>query len=707
MAAGRIIEIRVIMSDESAVAKLKALGLQSDATAAQMSRGFKRTGAGIRSIGTALERTGRMMTGVGLGMAAFGYVAVKSAVTFQTAMERIHTQAGSSQRDVDALTKAVLKLGGSGQVQYGPTDLANALYHIKSVAVGTYPALSKTSVAMNVLRVAAEGAAIGGTSLEDTSTALMGVMFAIRAPVSKAAQVMEMINSTVGAGNLRMSDLTLALGRGVIPAFKQIGLTATDAFAAIALLSDSGVKASSAAAQMGTALHYLVKPSTEADKFLTALHMSSTSMAYDLHQPRGLLVALTDLRTHLQKYAGGLHSVAASEVVSSIFPGGRGRILLTLLQNLDRYSGKLDVIYNKQQKLHEAAQAQAHTLGGQLHIAWAKISTDLTKFGTTLIPIISKYLPPFLHDIEGILKWFTQLSPATKSFLTKLAAGLLIFGPMIWFLGKTVKLYIALRDAFLFIKGAGIAAAVGEGAATGGLVSLAAALDFARLSAVLLLKTMLPLIAAYEAFQQLKGVGSDIQKGKVGKAAEHGGIGGALLGGVIGFVGSGFDPAGAVVGAVAGGAGGAGAGGLSAVIFGPGGVLGGKSSKIPRGGSGRGHLPTSGAQGGLVTSGGIQRFQYGGPVGMDNVPAWLSQGEGVLNRTAMSGIGAQGLGMLNSGMIMPGGQAEPIEITVNSILDGRLVAKAVLRATLNKAARGSSSLVGGALTTGARSVGPG
>jgi hypothetical protein len=109
-----------------------------------------------------------------------------------------------------------------------------------------------------------------------------------------------------------------------------------------------------------------------------------------------------------------------------------------------------------------------------------------------------------------------------------------------------------------------------------------------------------------------------------------------------------------------------------------------------------------GASGGLVTSRGIQGYQMGGVV--DNIPAWLTAGEGVLNRTAMSGIGVGGLNYLNAGGNFNALGGQDINITVNSILDGRVIARSVLRETLRQAARGPASLSGGALATGVGST---
>ena len=80
------------------------------------------------------------MIGV-LAAAAIGAVAVKSAVDFQTQMTKIQTQAGASATQVKQLSTAVLQLAPT--TQQGPMQLAEALYHLKSVGMDNAQAMMR------------------------------------------------------------------------------------------------------------------------------------------------------------------------------------------------------------------------------------------------------------------------------------------------------------------------------------------------------------------------------------------------------------------------------------------------------------------------------------------------------------------------------------------------------------------------------------
>lgn len=105
---------------------------------------------------------------------------------------------------------------------------------------------------------------------------------------------------------------------------------------------------------------------------------------------------------------------------------------------------------------------------------------------------------------------------------------------------------------------------------------------------------------------------------------------------------------------------------------------------------------------GLLATGGQVKPKYlaaGGPSGTDVVPGWLTPGEGVVNTRGMRRLGAAGLDALNAGQGM-GGEVtiNPLPITIT--LDGRVLASQLVHFSQMRAARGSSSLVGGGLMTG-------
>jgi TP901 family phage tail tape measure protein len=384
--------------------------------------GTKEAAAGIREIGAATEETdaanaaaagssGRMAGALGLmarasrvGALAFAAAAAegtKLSINFDKQMEMIHTQAGASQEQVKNLSGEILGMAKSGQYAQTPEELAKGLYHLISVGM---PAAK----ALQALKVASQGAAVGNANLEDTTTALASAWLTGIKGAGDFNHVMALANATVGAGNMRMQDLVTSMGTGVLPAAKAAGLGITDVFSALAILSDEGWKGSSAMAQFATSLHFLTNPTQKAQGALAAMHLSSTSLARDMRSPGGLLAALTDLKKHMEAYSKD--PVKQQQLLGDILPGGRGRVLMVLMNQLDRLGLKQKQIARTTGQFGDDVQKTHETTAFKLHAAWSQVEAELIGVGHSL----QKPLAGLAHFAAVALGWFLKLPSGVK-----------------------------------------------------------------------------------------------------------------------------------------------------------------------------------------------------------------------------------------------------------------------------------------------------
>src|SRR5450756_668555 len=143
-------------------------------------------GRGLTNLGQSMTRAGSTMTrGITMG------------VKFEESMKLIQTQANGSAGDVKFLSAEVLKLGAAGQ--HGPDELANALYHLKSVGMDNVDA-------MNALTASEHLASVGGSDMETTTNAIASAFKTGIKGAQNFNQAAATINATIGAGNLRMDD---------------------------------------------------------------------------------------------------------------------------------------------------------------------------------------------------------------------------------------------------------------------------------------------------------------------------------------------------------------------------------------------------------------------------------------------------------------------------------------------------------------------
>lgn len=373
---------------------LAAAERRAGESGAAVATGAGRSGAAL----TALKRTA---AGLGLALLGVGFEAVKASANFNHEMLRIRTDAGASTHELNNMKKGVLDLAASGQsMGQGPMSLAQGLYHLESLGI-------RGSKALQALKLASQETAISGANLEQTTSALGAAIYVGIKGTGDLNQTMGILNATVGAGNMRFQELVDALGTGVLASAKVAGLSIQDVGSALAVLSDGGQNAASGAAQLATALHFLYAPSSKASDALKSIGLNSTSLAVDMHKPQGLLVALRDLHDHLK----GLTDVQKAQVLSDILPGGRGRVLLTLMEQLDRLQGKYQQINRTAGAFGGSVAMQRKDPQTQLKMQEAALQANLVRLGNVLQPILLPALNAIVSSASDVLKFMTQLPP--------------------------------------------------------------------------------------------------------------------------------------------------------------------------------------------------------------------------------------------------------------------------------------------------------
>lgn len=384
-------------------------------------------GKGAGGFGAAV---GKMAKVGAIGLVALGVTAVKMSNSFQTEMLKIRTEGGATSKEFRTMRQGVLNLAASGKsLGAGPTSLAQGLYYLESMGI-------RGKKALLGLKLAAQESAISGASLEDTTRSLGGALFISAKGTGNLHQVMGTLNGIVGSGAMRFQQLNEALGTGLLGSAKVAQVSLREIGATLAVLTDSGYPASSAAAQLGTALHYLYAPTTKAQNALATIGLTGHKLAADLSKPQGILAVLRDLRTHME----GLGKFQQQDVLNALLPGGRGKVLLNLYQLQNRLGPKYAGIPTgnagaRMMDMHAAEQALNPAT--KMHVAVAKLQVEMVRLGD----VLTKYLTPaftFLAHVLGMIlgwllaafNWFTKMGPVAKGlavFVGVLAGAFLLY----------------------------------------------------------------------------------------------------------------------------------------------------------------------------------------------------------------------------------------------------------------------------------------
>ncbi len=375
-------------------ASIKAAGAEAETMAGKTKAGF-----------LSLSKIG---AGVAIGLAAITAASVKAASSFDSQMELVHTQAGASQAEVDKLKQAVLNLAPT--VGQGPEQLAEGLYHVESAGF-------RGSTALNILRDAAKGAAIGHANLEAVTQAMIGTMAVGLKDVHGTADAMAYLNQIVGIGDMRMEKLAASIATGVLPSFKSAGLGLKDYGAALATLTDNVTPADEAATRLRMTVSLLAAPSGTAIKALKTIGIGSTDLANDLRKPQGLLVAVEDLKSHLQ--ASGKTAAEQNQVIQKAFGGGRtSGAIMTLLGETDRLKSKYQELGTAGQRAGRYQDAWAQTqkqFSQQVHQLGAELQKLEIEYGQKIIPVL-----------QAGAKWMEKHTTVVKALAALIGGALLV-----------------------------------------------------------------------------------------------------------------------------------------------------------------------------------------------------------------------------------------------------------------------------------------
>lgn len=309
-----------------------------------------------------------------LAVAAIGYESIKTAGNFESMTEHLVTDAGESQKNIGMIRSGMLALATATGTT--TTQMSAGMYHIESAGFHGQKAL-------DVLKVAAEGAKVGGADLDTIGQALTGTMNAFGTSGGTATQMMNAMIATVGAGDMKMEAFGSSLGN-----VAAIGASAKLSFAQVA----GGVAT------------------------MTAQNVSAQRATQDLAHTIGSLGNPTAIMTK-EMTAMGLDSLKVS---SNLGKNGLTGTFDTLVQAIAAHT-KGGAVEVNTLNASKAAAAQANTVLGQMPPAMKKVSESWTA-GTTTTAQYSKAIHALPPAQQKMYLAFEQMTKKSGAFAQSLQA---------------------------------------------------------------------------------------------------------------------------------------------------------------------------------------------------------------------------------------------------------------------------------------------
>lgn len=353
----------------------------------------------------------------GAGAALIIAKSISMASTFQSAMEMLHTQASVPQAAIQGLSDQVLQL--AGKVGFSPTSLADALFHVESSFASMPQQLAAAGGAMNILTVAANGAAVGHANLVDTTNALDAAVAAGIPGVQDMNQAMGALNATVGSGDMKMQDLANAFSTGMVAVVKGYGLSIQDVGASLAVFGDNNMRGAAAATNLRMAVQALAVPVKAGKEQLLAWGMSTDALAKDM-QSGGLMKALDDLNTHM--IAAGDTGTKQGQVITDMFGKRAGTGIALLFEQLDRLKSKYPEIQSAMNNFAGDVAANNDTVAQKTKDVKASFDALMIQLGTLLMPVVLRVVDAF----RSFLTYLVGHQTAAKALAVILGGILLL-----------------------------------------------------------------------------------------------------------------------------------------------------------------------------------------------------------------------------------------------------------------------------------------
>lgn len=374
---------------------------------------------------------------VAVAAAGIAVAAIKSAGEFQTLTTQLVTGAGESESAIGLVRQGILDM--SGQIGVSADDLSKGLYNIESA--GYHGAQG-----LEVLRIASEGAKVGGAQMATVADAVTTALNAYHLPASSAVNVTNDLIATVASGKMHMEDLAGSLGK-ILPIASALGVGFPEVSAAIATMTSQGTDAATATTSLRFIMAALAGPTSAAAKELKGLGVGAEEIP---GITAAVSASLSDMGLHTSEVAdtlakGGLSAALTliTDAIGKKFPVGSAEYEAALkgavggtrgLTAALELTGPASAVF----AANLAAISGAAQKGGTDVAGWSLIQGDfnqqmdrlhatlgalLIELGEKLLPTATKFAAFLADNLVPALKTASEWVQKHSDVLIPLAVG--------------------------------------------------------------------------------------------------------------------------------------------------------------------------------------------------------------------------------------------------------------------------------------------
>lgn len=428
--------------------KLKGLTEEQKKFGSVGSQQVKAFGENLKSAGGKIEGVGRSVSKLSAVTGAVLTGSAKLASDFADGMGKVGTIADTSKVSLNKLSKDILQL--STDTGRSATEITEATYQAISASVDTANAVGFVGTATNLAKA-------GFLETSDAVDVLTTIINSYGLSAKDAGSIADKLIQTQNDGKTTVNELASSMGK-VIPIASAYGVNIDNLATAYANLTKNGIRTKESGTYLKSMLNELGKNGSKVANVL----QEKTGKSFAELMASGM--SLGDVLKILMDSVGGNTTEFANLWGST--EAGTGALTL-IGKGVDEFNNELGKMKGSTGNTAKALE-QLDTPSARAKKALNALKNTGIELGQTLLESLGPLLKDLAEKLQGLAKWFGELSPTTQKIIIGVLAVVTALGPLLIGVGKMLVLIGQLVTLGLEIV-AGLSAV---GGAFSGLFSL-------------------------------------------------------------------------------------------------------------------------------------------------------------------------------------------------------------------------------------------
>lgn len=373
-------------------------------------------GEKLKTVGTKMSKIGSTLTRyVTLPLLGAGTAAALSFAEVDKTMQLVNATMGTTTEEAEALNKAMEEAAANSI--FTMADAATALLNFARAGLDAKEAAAALAPAMNL-------AAGEGGNLDTVSAGLVATINGFQDSFDDTARYADVFANACNNSALDVNSLSEAMSIAA-PIFNTAGYSVEDAALYMGVMANNGIDANKAANSLKTGMARLVKPAKDGAEQMAALGLSITNAD-------GTMKDTITIQSELHDAFANLSESEQIAAASAIFGKNQMAPWLALINTAPEEVKELSSALLVEGTTTAMASAMMSGFGGSIE----KMKSSLNVLMTSLGRLLAEFLQPIIDKLQGWIDKFNGLDDETKKIIIKIALVVAALGPLLLVGGK-------------------------------------------------------------------------------------------------------------------------------------------------------------------------------------------------------------------------------------------------------------------------------